>query len=140
MRQVLGFGLLSLMACASAQPNAQALAGDDQPAIVRPTEGGVSELRVGQLLQVELPGNASTGYQWRLLEDGSPILERIMPAAPAKEADEPADPERVGTPSTSRWWFKAARPGRAVLRLVYQRPWEKDVPPAQTVDYLVTVE
>jgi predicted secreted protein len=140
MRQILGFGLLSLMACASAQPKAQALAGDDPPTIVRPTEGGVSELRVGQLLQVELPGNASTGYQWQVVEDGSPILERVMPVAPVKEADEPADPKIVGAPSTSRWWFKAARPGRTVLRLVYERSWEKDVPPAQTADYSVTVE
>lgn len=140
MKQILGFGLLSLMACAATSPEAAAPDGNAQQAIVRPVEGGVSELRVGQVLEVELIGNASTGYEWQLVEDGSPVIERITPAASAAKADKPPDSQVVGAPSTSHWRFKATQPGQTVLRLVYRRPWEKDVPPAQTADYSIRVE
>jgi inhibitor of cysteine peptidase len=142
MKQVLGLGLLSLMACATAQPKLAGNTGTAGPGLLRASAGGTSELRVGQLLEIELPGNPSTGYQWQLVNDGAPVVERIMPAAAAAaaKANTPADPAMVGAPNSSRWWFKAVQPGEAVLRLVYRRPWEKDAPPARTADYPLSVQ
>lgn len=142
MKRVLACGLLSLVACASAGPGTDAASAEavDPPAVVRPSGAGVPAMKVGQVLAIERSGNASTGYQWQWVEDGSPVLARIAPPPAAVPAEEPAEPGRVGAPRMSRWWFKAVQPGRTTLRLVYRRPWETDAPPAQTAEYTVTVE
>jgi predicted secreted protein len=140
MKHAWVFGLLSLMACAPAVPKGATVAGDIQADIVRPSGDSVPVLKVGQVLEIELQGNASTGYQWQLVEDGSPVVTPATPPTSAATSDKPAEPVMVGAPSTSRWWFQAAQPGRTTVRLVYRRPWEKDVPPARTADYRVEVE
>ena len=133
-------GLLSLMACAPAVPKGATAAGDIQAEIVRPSDDSVPVLKVGQVLEIELQGNASTGYQWQLVEDGSPVVKPATPPPAAATSDKPAESMMVGAPSASRWWFQAVQPGQTTVRLVYRRLWEKDTPPAQTADYRVEVE
>lgn len=140
MKQIWAVALLSLMASTPAQPKGAAVAGDARADIVRPSGDSVPVLKVGQLLEIELQGNASTGYQWQVVEDGSPVLKPATPPNLAATSDKPAEPMMVGAPSMSRWWFEAVQPGRTSLRLIYRRAWEKDVPPAQTAEYRVEVE
>lgn len=140
MKRLWAIGLLSLMACAPAVPKGVSVAGDVPAEIVRPSGDGVPVLKVGQVLEIELQGNASTGYQWQLVEDGGPVLKAMPPPAAAATSETPAEPMMVGAPSATRWWFKAAEPGQTSLRLVYRRPWEQDAPPAQTADYRISVE
>lgn len=99
-------------------------------------QAGETRLRLGQVLAIELASNASTGYGWEVIDDGSP---QLVPApVPAKAEVSP--PPMPGAGGTSRWRYRAVQAGTTTLRLVYRRSWEKDVPPASTASYRVVVE
>lgn len=140
MRPLPMFGLcLLLSACAGAP----AAGGDPPPdaspddGLVRPQGDAPVTMRVGQVLEVALMANASTGYQWEIVSDGAPVLARTTgPATPPPMDTQPPMP---GAPSIARWWFRAETPGEATVRLEYRRPWEK-VPPVEVAEYLVRVE
>ena len=109
--------------------------------IVPASESGETSLRPGQLLLISLVGNPSTGYNWEIESDGAPQLALAPPpdgapaATPATEANRPV----VGSPTTRKLYFEAVQPGSTVVRLVYHRPWEKDVAPERTAEFNVTV-
>lgn len=105
-------------------------------AVVDAHADGETRLQRGQLLAIELDSNASTGYAWEIVEDGSPVLE----SAPVPAIAAPAVAPMPGAGGTSRWRFRAAQSGTANLRLVYRRSWEKDVEPVRTASYRVVVE
>lgn len=132
--------LLALSACAAAP----APTGTPEPAvlpddgIVRPDGAGPVALKAGQVLEIALMANASTGYQWQVVSDGAPALARTTgPATPPPMDTQPPMP---GAPGIARWWFRAEQPGNVTVKLEYRRPWEKDVPAAETAEYAVTVE
>lgn len=89
--------------------------------------GGTASLIPYQPLVVRLPANPSTGYRWRYVATGDDVLrlETINGEAPAPNG-------MVGVPGDQVWSFRAQGSGRAVLTYFYERPWEKDTPPAQT--------
>ncbi|MBA3928618.1 MAG: hypothetical protein C0521_03405 [Xanthomonas sp.] len=104
--------------------------------LVRPQGKGPVVMRVGQVLEIALMSNASTGYQWEFTSDGAPVLARTTgPATPPPMDTQPPMP---GAPSIARWWFRADKPGEATVRMVYRRSWET-VPPVEVVEYDVIV-
>ena len=100
---------------------------------------GETTLRVGQLLAISLEGNASTGYSWEIDADGAPQLTLAPPPDDTGAGAAEGSPPKVGSPTTLHWHFEAAQPGTTTVRLVYLRPWEKEVAPAQTAEFKVTV-
>ena len=56
------------------------------------------------------------------------------------EAEFKADTGAVGSGGKVTLHFKAAGAGRTVLKLVYRRRWEQNVPPIQTFDVTVVSE
>jgi len=104
--------------------------------IVNAVQGNETRLLRGQLLAIELDSNASTGYAWETIEDGSPVLE----PAPVPASTAPPAPPMPGAGGTSRWRYRAAQAGTTTLRLVYRRSWEKEVVPVHTATYRVVVE
>ena len=98
--------------------------------------GSTQVLRSGQVLEVRLPGNPSTGFRWEpslgsqgvLRQDGEPRFER---------GDSP--PGVVGAGGTEVFRFVPVGAGAQDLSFAYRRPWEKDEPPARTVDFRITV-
>jgi inhibitor of cysteine peptidase len=75
-------------------------------------------LKVGDILQVELPAIAGTGYSWVEEATGTPYLKLISQTVrPDKEG-------RVGGPVTQVWRFKAEKPGTTEIKMGYCRPWE----------------
>ena len=110
--------------------------GATEASVINADAGAETHLRQGQLLAIELDSNASTGYAWEIVEDGSPALE----PAPVPASTAPAVPPMVGAGGTSRWRYRAVQPGAATVRLVYRRAWEKEVEPARTAIYRVVVE
>ena len=99
---------------------------------------GETVLRLGQVLAIELDSNASTGYGWEIVEDGSPQLEPAP--VPASALPQETTPPMPGAGGKSYWRFKAVQAGDTQLRLVYRRAWEKEVAPARTAEYKVRVE
>jgi inhibitor of cysteine peptidase len=97
------------------------------------TNGGSEELKPGQELEVTLEGNATTGYLW----DVSAIDETILRQVGAPRIIPAGSADGAGGQFVFR--FAAVVAGQARLELVYRRPWEKDVAPADTFAIQVKV-
>ncbi|GGD50037.1 protease inhibitor I42 family protein [Pseudoxanthomonas indica] len=125
----------ALVACA-AQPAAQVRPAETPvptaaSASQRDAPSSMRLLAVGEAIDLALPGNPSTGYSWEIEADGAPILARQTPPEAAAVAS--SDPPMVGASQTARFRFVGAKPGRTTLHLVYRRPWEREVAPADEV-------
>jgi len=133
-----------LLACAMALPGCATESGEKAETsgnasdsfLIDAHADGETRLRRGQLLAIALDSNASTGYAWEIVEDGSPVLEPVpVPASTA-----PAAPPMPGAGGTSRWRYRAVQTGTTTLHLVYRRSWEQGVEPVRTASYRVVVE
>lgn len=132
---------VALGACQSVATAAQAAPPPHRVA-TGDTEHGI-DLAVGQLLEVPLYGNASTGYGWDRV--AAPADEKNAVLADAGSAAlpsaTPADtaPGAVGAGGTRLYRYRAVGLGTTTLKLVYRRSWETDVPPAATFTLTVRV-
>ena len=84
-----------LSACASGAATGGATPADTLPGddIVRPQGEAPVAMRVGQVLEIALMANASTGYQWEFTSDGAPVLARTTgPATPPPMDTQPPMP------------------------------------------------
>ena len=139
MRSLLLPGLCVLLSACASGP---AIGSGPPPAtlpddgLVRPQGEVPVSMHVGQVLEIALMSNASTGFQWEFTSDGAPVLARTTgPATPPPMDTQPPMP---GAPSIARWWFRAEKPGEATVRMVYRRSWET-VPPVEVVEYRILV-
>jgi len=94
--------------------------------------GSAIELMVGQIFELELRENPTTGYRWEIEEMGSEL--RKLP----KEKYLP-DSKAVGSGGRRTMEFEALKTGVTKVRLVERRPWETDVPPVQKFEVRVSV-
>jgi len=97
-------------------------------------DGSVIHLNTGQQLQAVLNGNPTTGYNWENATISSNVIKRVgeIEFRPASRA--------IGAPGKVTMRFKAMAPGQAELKLIYRRPWEKNIPPIDTFRVSVTVK
>ena len=83
------------------------------------------EMVRGDLLDVHLTENATTGFRWRIEGAGSPVVElehdRTVPGSNA----------RPGGGGSRRLRFRAAAAGRTRIELVYARRVPADAQPAK---------
>ena len=124
-RIVLMFGLLltALSAC-GATNEVKLDAGDD---------GSQVELKVGQTLVVSLEGNPTTGYTWETAELDEQVLQQ------AGETEFKPDSDAIGAGGVQTLRFETVISGQTTLNLVYRRPWEEGVEPAETFSVRVAV-
>ena len=136
---LLAFAMV-LSGCATepdAKPETGGVSGKaSDPLVIEAHAGDETRMRRGQLLAIALDSNASTGYAWEIVEDGSPLLE----PAPLPASTAPAAPPMPGAGGTSRWRYRAVQTGTTTLRLVYRRPWQQGVEPMRSASYRVVVE
>jgi inhibitor of cysteine peptidase len=92
------------------------------------------ESKVGDTLVVELEGNPTTGYTWEAVELDQAVLEQVG------EPEYNAESDLLGAPGVIILRFKAVGPGQTLLKLVYHRPWEQDVPPEETFEVMIAVK
>lgn len=96
------------------------------------TDAGRSiRLRAGDPLEITLASNPTTGFQWEVSAGDSAVLRQrgeplFIPGGSA--------PGRGGQVTLT---FEAVGAGQTALKLIYHRPFETGVAPAQT--YAVTV-
>jgi predicted secreted protein len=82
----------------------------------------------GQLIEVRLPSAppgtdpTSGNPRWDIDRLDAPPLALVEPPR-----FEPATDARPGTQGVTIFVFRAATPGRAMVRLVYRHPWEQAV-------------
>ena len=91
------------------------------------------ELRGGDKLEITLPGNPTTGFQWDVSVGDTAILR------PSGEPEFEPSSRAVGGWGKFTLRFAAVGTGQMGLTLIYHRPFEKDVPSAQTFEVTVTV-
>ena len=95
--------------------------------------GKLINLQIGQTLGITLAGNPSTGYTWEMEPVEQPILSQV-----GEPVIQPSS-NLIGAPALLSFTFKADANGTQLLRLIYHRPWEKDVPPVNSFDVTVVV-
>src|SRR5262245_47871717 len=96
-------------------------------------DGRLIELKVGDKLEVTLPGNPTTGFQWEVSDVDSIILTPI--GGPEFEPSSNA----IGSGGNITLRFEAVGAGQTELKLIYHRPFEENVPPVQTFQVSITV-
>ena len=92
------------------------------------------ELHVGDTLEITLPANPTTGFQWEVSELDSAILRPV-----GEQTFEPSS-NAVGSGGQVTLRFEAVGVGQTELKLILHRLFEKDVPPTQTFQATVLVE
>jgi len=93
-------------------------------------------LQRNQEMILELAANPSTGYRWQIELTGSAVLDKI---GDEQFVSASSSGGAVGTGGMTVWHFRAARTGTDLLRLVYRRPFERNVPAAKSVVYTINV-
>ena len=92
------------------------------------------ELRQGDKLEIKLPANPTTGYQWELKAVNTDILH------PSGEPEFAPSSNAVGSGGTVTLRFEAIGPGQTKLELIHRRPFEKNVPPIQSFQVTVSIK
>ena len=95
--------------------------------------GRLLELDVGDTLEITLPGNPTTGFQWEVSAIDSAILRQV-----GEPEFEPSS-DAVGSGGNITLSFDAVGVGQTDLKLIYHRPFEEGVAPIQTLEVKVTV-
>ena len=86
--------------------------------VTKAQHGREITLKVGSILEIELPGQAGTGYLWLEQATGAPYLKLI------DQTTRPDKQGRLGGPVIQVWRFKAEKPGTTEIKMAYYRSWE----------------
>lgn len=78
--------------------------------------------RAGDVIEIRLPSNPSTGFGWQITGSAPGITPQS--GTPTFESDKHA-PSMAGGGGTQVFRFAASGAGRGTLRLSYRRSWEK---------------
>jgi Predicted secreted protein len=128
----LGFALLTGCVAQEVKPDPTMMAGN--LVITEAQDSAEIAVQVGRSINVRLPSNRSTGYQWVQTEPMRGILRDASPT------HEQATPDVPGSGGTDVFPFVAARPGKQILQFEYRRAWTGDTPSDQKVKYIIVVE
>jgi inhibitor of cysteine peptidase len=91
------------------------------------------ELRSGDVLELVLDGNPTTGFTWEMDPVDTGVLLQIS------EPEFKPDTNLTGSEGKFTWRFEAVNSGQTLLRLVYHRPFEQGVPPARIFEATIMV-
>lgn len=129
--QIVLFGCLlgSLMGCSCYGPARPVLL-----TVGEAKSGSIVEMSSGDMLVLLLEGNPTTGYTWELDAFDPTILQQ------QGEPDFTPESDAIGSGGKFTFRFQAISAGQSPLKLIYHRPWEKDVPPLKTFELLVIVK
>jgi inhibitor of cysteine peptidase len=143
-RMGLALALLAVLVLASACATSEGAPaeGDGDPGggkdvvLSADDNGSQVELAPGQVLEVTLASNPTTGYSWEVSEVDEAVLTQVGDVEFREAPKE--DEQTVGVGGTETFRFSSAA-GDTTLALVYHRPWEKDVEPLETFTVQVAV-
>lgn len=104
----------------------------DQVVLGAGDNGRQIELNKGQILAITLESNPTTGYTWEAAEFDEHILRQVGD----QFQPESSAPGAGGVQTLS---FEAVNSGKTSLKLVYHKPWEKNVEPLKIFSIEVIV-
>ena len=107
--------------------------GDSAITITAKNAGDTIELQTGEIMDITLEGNPTTGYQW---EPEIPLIGMLEQVG---EAEFVPDSQATGSGGKVTLTFKAIAPGEGTLRLIYRRPWEQEMEPLEAFEVKVVV-
>ena len=120
------FGMILAMSCESAEPRTTKLGDKDAHSTVN--------MQVGDILEISLKGNPTTGYEWKLASANEAMLKQVgKPGFKSKTG-------LIGSGGTVTMRFEAVGAGETPLKLIYHRPFEKDAPPAKVFEATVVIK
>ncbi|MFZ3555056.1 protease inhibitor I42 family protein [Streptomyces sp. BH055] len=91
------------------------------------------QLHTGDLVNVALPENPTTGHLWQTASVSS---EGLLPQAVHFS---PGDATAPGSAGTRTFTFRTQAPGRATLELHLRRPWQATAPPTRRFSLVLYV-
>ncbi|HTS91966.1 MAG TPA: protease inhibitor I42 family protein [Stellaceae bacterium] len=89
------------------------------------------ELPVGQVMELRLKENPTSGFRWEFAEDGKPYCALV--------GDTYAGGGAPGAGGEHKWQMRAVQLGTCELRLFYRRSFEPNASPAQSFILYVKV-
>ncbi len=97
------------------------------------------EVNAGDLFQVTLCSNPTTGFQWDedAQIDNETVVEQVKHRFISPESNPPPPP---GSPGQETWTFKALEAGTTTISMAYSRPWEGGEKGEWTFQLTVTVK
>ncbi len=95
--------------------------------------GTTVNLGIDDPFEIELVGNASTGYSWQVMPYDSTVIKQVG------EPEFKSKDDRVGSAGLITFKFQTIADGQTDLILVYSRKWEENKPPAKTFNMKVVV-
>jgi len=111
--------------------------GHPAPVTVQLSEEDIDrpvEIGVGDILEVVLKGNPTTGYIWDVASPDKGILKQVG------ETEFKPDRKARGSDGKLIMRFEAAEAGKTSLKLIYHRPFEKNRPPIKTFEVRLAVK
>jgi predicted secreted protein len=93
-------------------------------------------------MTIELEGNPTTGYSWAYTMEPEGVVREVLAEYRGAQGtgDSTGAPEsRIGRGGVFVFVFESLKPGTVELRFSYARPWESGVAPAETENYVLTV-
>jgi len=128
------FVLLALLISLAAAACGGSGAGPENVYIADEDDNGQSvTMSVGDMLQLMLPENPTTGYTWAIVTNDEGVL------APSGEPAYEVESDAIGAGGTKTFMFQALAPGTSVLQIVNARQWETPVVPAETFELTIQV-
>ena len=133
--------LFAAVALAAADPKdlGPNLPNPDAPVEIHVTSGDANKeiaAKVGEIIVIELDGNATTGYSWSELPGRTDsVLESKGNEYVARQR-----PGMVGGGGKAYFRYLVKEAGTTEIRLGYARPWEQGNPPARLFNVKIKAE
>ena len=97
-------------------------------------KGGTVTIKMGDVLEVRLSSNPTTGYEWSLQKQSTTLLK------PTGKSQTQPPPGVLGAPIVQIFDFAPTGKGTGVLLLHYVRSWQSSDPNEQQWSLHVTIE
>jgi len=96
--------------------------------------GTTVNLSIDDPFEIELEGNASTGYSWQIMPYDSTVIKQVGEPEFKSNAE-----GRVGSGGIITFKFQTIGDGQTELLLVYRRKWEEHKPPTKMFKMKIVV-
>jgi len=95
--------------------------------------GQAIELCQNEEIVISLSANITTGYTWAVSGIDTNYLKQ------ASEIQYKSSSDKMGSAGEQTFRFQTIAVGQTELKLIYHRPWEKDIAPLDTFYIKITV-